>query len=444
MLTEPTRGPGDARKFVLRGVGATLGLFGLLRLPWTEAHVVLPITRLQAGLATSIFGTAAAPVEATLACSGADATALCLGAILAYPAPWSRRLAGAGCGVALIAALNTVRIGTLGRAAASPASFEALHVFVWPAVLTLAIAGYVLVWMRLVDRAPAATPRSVWRFEPSRRFVLLAVALLLLFSALSSFYRESPPVVAAAGLIARVAATTLDVVGVSAYADANVLRTRRGGFLVTGECIATPLIPIYLAALWVYVPTWKRRLLGVLATAPLFIALGIVRLLLVALPDAVASPLFFVHAFYQFLLGAVIVVIAAVWRHGRAAPTHALAGIAAGVVCMGLLGPVYAHVLASPIGPPAADPQGAVTLLPAFQAGLYLALCIAAFVATIWKRLLCGFGVLALTQAASLIAMSAIAGYAGVTAQVRDVRGWAIAGPVLVFALMVNVARPRR
>ena len=43
--------------------------------------------------------------------------ALCMGAILAYPVAWSRRLAGAGLGLALILGLNTVRIGTLGRAA---------------------------------------------------------------------------------------------------------------------------------------------------------------------------------------------------------------------------------------------------------------------------------------------------------------------------------------
>ena len=56
------------------------------------------------------------------------------------------------CGAGLILGLNTLRIATLGRAAASPAWFYALHVYVWPAVLTLAIAGYVLGWMRFADR----------------------------------------------------------------------------------------------------------------------------------------------------------------------------------------------------------------------------------------------------------------------------------------------------
>ncbi len=84
------------------------------------------------------------------------------GAILAYPVQWRTRLAGAACGAALILGLNTLRIGTLGRAAASPAWFNTLHVYVWPAVLTLAIAGYVFAWMRLADRRPAQA-------EPARR-----------------------------------------------------------------------------------------------------------------------------------------------------------------------------------------------------------------------------------------------------------------------------------
>ena len=156
MPTDTARGRTDAVKFALRGVAWSLGFFGLLRLNWTEAHAVLPFTRVQAAVAVGLFGTPALPVEVTLACSGADALALCLGAVLAYPVKWRTRLAGAGGGAALILGLNTLRIGTLGRVAASPAWFNALHVYVWPAVLTLAIAGYVFAWMRLADRRHTA------------------------------------------------------------------------------------------------------------------------------------------------------------------------------------------------------------------------------------------------------------------------------------------------
>ena len=88
MPTDTARGRADAVKFALRGVAWSLGLFGLLRLNWTELHGVLPFTRAQAAVAVGLFGPSALPVEVTLACSGADALALCLGAILAYPVTW--------------------------------------------------------------------------------------------------------------------------------------------------------------------------------------------------------------------------------------------------------------------------------------------------------------------------------------------------------------------
>jgi exosortase/archaeosortase family protein len=463
--TDTAGGRTDAVKFALRGVAWSLGFFGLLRLNWTEAHAVLPFTRAQAAVALGLFGTSALPVEVTLACSGADALALCLGAVLAYPVRWRMRLAGAGAGAGLIVGLNTVRIGTLGLVSASPAWFNALHVYLWPAVLTLAIAGYVFAWMRLADRrqlqdekhrqvqdergaahrAPFPIERPIERPKPTRRFVVLTVAFLLLFSAASPLYLQSASVLALAGFIARAAAVILGAAGVSAHAAANVLWTSRGGFLVTQECISTPLIPVYLAAICAQSMTWRRLILGVLAAAPLFIALGIVRLLVVALPDAVvASPLFLVHAFYQLLLGAVVVFLAAQWRHGgRAAPRYALAGVIVGVLFVRLLGPLYTRIVTLP-GAPLDDPQGAIALLPAFQIGLYLALWVAGFAAAGWRRFLAGLAVLGLTQSAGLLALHALTTHSGLAARVTDVRGWAVAGPLLIVAAVVNVARPRR
>jgi exosortase/archaeosortase family protein len=458
--TDTTGSRTDAVSFALRSVAWGLGLFGLLRLNWIEAHAVLPFTRVQAAAATGLFGPSAIPVEVTLACSGADALALCAGAILGYPAVWRRRLAGAALGAALILALNTLRIGTLGQAAASPAWFNALHVYVWPALLTLAIAGYVFTWMRLADRpAPGAraaagpppvsleTPagRAVARPRLTRRFVVLTVAFLLVFTAASPLYLESANVLALAGFIARAAAAILGVFGVAAHAVGNVLWTPRGGFLVTQECISTPLIPVYLAAVCAHSTTWRRLALGLLAAAPLFVALGIARLLVVALPDVVVSPLFLVHAFYQLLLGAVVVFLAALWRHGgRAAPRHALVGVAAGVLLVCALGPLSTRAIASQAAGTLDDPQGAIAFLPAFQISLYLALWVAAFVAVGWKRFAAGLAVLGLSQAAGLAALHVLASHAGLTAHVRDVRAWAVVGPVLIFAAVIHVARPRR
>ncbi|HXG54580.1 MAG TPA: hypothetical protein VNJ03_04310, partial [Vicinamibacterales bacterium] len=192
-----------------------------------------------------------------------------------------------------------------------------------------------------------------------------------------------------------------------------------------------------------YALTWRRWFIGALATLPLFTALGIARLLVVAIPGA--SPEFLVHAFYQLLAGVVVVFAAALWRHGsRSALGHALVGLAVGILFVYLLGPVYTHVITTRAGGSLDDPQGALALLPAFQAGLYLALWAAAFVAGAWKRVLGGLAVLGLTQTAGLLALHALASYAGLTAHVRDVRGWAVAGPVLIFAAVVNLDRARR
>ena len=276
--------------------------------------------------------------------------------------------------------------------------------------------------------------------------MLLTAAFLVLFVAASPLYLDSAFVLGMAGFIASAAAATLGAAGVSAHATANVLSTPRGGFIVTQECISTPLVPVYLAAVCAYSTTWRRLIVGGLSALPLFIALGIVRLLLVALPDAiVASPLFLVHAFYQLLLAAVVVCLAALWRHGRrTAPGYALSAVVAGVLIVWLVGPLYARAATYAAGAPLDDPQGAVAFLPAFQVGFYLALWIAAFAAAGWRRFVAGLAVLELTQLAGLLVLNGLATHSGLTAHVRDVRGWAIAGPLLVVAAVVNVRRAPR
>ncbi len=450
-----------ARNFALRGVAWSLALFGLIRLSWFETHAVLPLTQLQGWFAASGFGAPALPVQVTLACSGADALALCAAAILAYSALWRVRLAGAVGGTGLILALNTVRIGTLGRAAGSPVWFEALHLYVWPALITLAIAGYVFTWMRYADSRPALAgprPPGVPRVEPesgsrparvSRTFVWLTVAFLAVFTAASPLYLESAGVLALAAFVARAAAFTLQIVGIHAVATDNMLSTARGAFLVTQECISTPLIPVYLAAVLAHAGTWRRRTLGLLALVPLFIALGIGRLLVVALPAAlVGSPLFLIHAFYQLVLAAVLVWLAAIWRHGAGARSSrlALAGITLGGVFVYLLGPLSARAVAWAFaaGAPLEDPQGATAFLPAFQIGLYVALCVAALTALAWRRVVTGLALLGLSQVAVSAALLFAVRHGGFIPGVPAIRAWAVAWPVLLVLAIVAHERPRR
>ena len=443
----------DAGKFGLRGVTYGLALFGLLRLNWIETHALLPFTGAQAAAAAALFGPSASPVTVTLACSGTDALALCVGAVLAYPARWHARLSGVVAGMILIVALNITRIGTLGLATVSAAWFSALHLYIWPGVLTLAITLFVFAWMQVADRQrravdAAAMPRVLApdSENQAKRFSILSVAFLLVFLAASPLYLQSAAVLALAGFIAAAAAAMIETVGVSAHATANVLWTGRGGFLVTQECISTPLVPIYLAAVCTYSKSWRRLVLAGLAAGPIFIGLGIVRLLVVALPEAVlASPLFIVHAFYQLVLAAVLVFVAARWRHGAATVVrHGVIGVIAGGAFFLVLGPIYTRLVIASSGLPLEDPQGAIALLPAFQVGLYLALWVAAFLTIGWRPFVVGLALLAVSQTAGLLILHAAASHSGLMAHVRDIRGWAVVGPLLIVAAVVKGAAPRR
>src|SRR6185369_8515956 len=76
----------------------------------------------------------------------------------------------------------------------------------------------------------------------TRRFALVSAVSLVLFTLASPLYLESARVLALAGVVAHAAAILLRGLGMNATAAAGVLATPRGAFLVTQECIATPLI----------------------------------------------------------------------------------------------------------------------------------------------------------------------------------------------------------
>ncbi|MBA2260631.1 MAG: hypothetical protein H0W18_17220, partial [Acidobacteria bacterium] len=140
--------------------------------------------------------------------------------------------------------------------------------------------------------------------------------------------------------------------------------------------------------------------------------------------------------------------LAAFWRHGAGATAwrRALLGAALGGVCVYLLGPRYTRALTSAFaaGTSIEDPQGAIALLPAFQLGLYVALAVAAFVVLKWRPFVIGLAALGLSQIAVFAALHFMIRHAGFTPHVRDVRAWALAGPLLVVVAMVTYDRPRR
>jgi len=153
------------------------------------------------------------------------------------------------------------------------------------------------------------------------------------------------------------------------------------------------------------------------------------------------SPCFLSLRFYQLALGGVVVVGLALWRHGRRdAAGPAATGLAVGAAFLWIAGGAYSRAIAAMAGMPADDPQGAIQFLPGFQIALYLALWGAGFAATRWIRMVAGLAALVVTQTILLFTLHALA-QSGIAANVRDVRAWAVVGPLLIFLLMQQPAR---
>ena len=241
-----------------------------------------------------------------------------------------------------------------------------------------------------------------------------------------------PGVLALAGFIARAAAATLGVVGISAHAAANVLWTPRGGFLVTQECISTPLIPVYLAAVCAYstdvaaAASWasspRCRSSSAWASCGSWSSPCPMRRGLAALP------------------GARLLSIAP--RRGGRVPRRAVAprrqsgaGPRAGRRHRGRAvrlparpalharGHISGRARRSTIRRERSRSSRRSRSASISRSGSRPSSRVG------WRRFVAGLAVLGLTQTAGLLALHALASHAGLTAHVRDVRGWAVAGP---------------
>ena len=230
--------------------------------------------------------------------------------------------------------------------------------------------------------------------------------------------------------------------GIEATANANMLWTSKGAFEVTQECIATPLVPLYFAAVMTYCTQWRWRALAFAAAVPLFVGLGIARLLVMALPAAlIGSPLFLIHAFYQLLLAALVVFAAAAWRRGAArgeSPRSA--------VCV-------ERLLASCSVPPtprcrrcsrsrflSTTRRVRWPRCRHFRSGCTSRSPIATMTVFDWRGFITGLGGLVAVQAAAFCALVAVSRYSDLTPQIRDVRAWAIAAPLAIVVIGLVLA----
>ena len=353
MTTDPQTRPPDpppssgVLRFALTAGAWCIGLFGLMRLGWVERQILLPFAQLQERVADQLTGVQTDAVYVDASCSGGDAMALCLGAVLAFPATWSARLRGAGVGLLVIAAFNIVRIGNLSLLGDNLPLLDLLHVYIWPAILIVVAVAYVYAWMRR-QMGPAASgagpdPGVAWQ-GPARRFLLLTVVGTVAYFAAAGWVYESALLHTLGVWVAMTGAGILATLGVSATASGNIVTTTHGAFIVTQECIATPLIPVYVAgALAVPFARWQR--VAALGAAPaIFFLLGVARLLVLALPTTlIASHTVAIHAFSQVLVAGLLVAGLAMLSArsvGRQNPARrAVGAIGVGIVAALAAGP---------------------------------------------------------------------------------------------------------
>ena len=452
----PNAAPGSTR-FVLTLGTYFVGLFGLMRLDWVENNLLTPLAQIQQQVADQLTGAHTDLLVFNASCSGGDPMALCAGAVLAYPAAWGSRLRGAALGLLAIVLLNVVRIGNLSLVASDKDLFYLLHIYVWPGILILATACYVFAWMNRQGRTTpdggnAGGTGGIVLGGAARRFLLLAAMLVVVYFATAPFFYESAFVDVVAHWIAATGGAILTAGGTATTISGPVIRTAHGGFRVTQECIFTPLIPLYIAGmLCAPLAPWRRGL-ALAATPVVFFALGVSRLLVLAVPAAViGSYSIAVHAFSQTLVALILVSVAAVYAAGptagtRAAATRALMalgiGIAAALAGAPLWGAVFGNAaaglqsLVGHTGHAFVDDQGAWILVPAFQLGLFTALWAALAGRSGWRRALLGLGALAVTQAMLTIPVGELAHHYGFDPHAGLIRGWALAAPVVLIWLL--------
>lgn len=436
---------GDSLALPLRFVGLmaawTLALLAVIRLPWIENSAIQALIYFQRTLAEWYGATATSAVVVNRSCSGADQIALCVGVTLAYPVVWSRRLVGAAGGLTLVLVLNTLRIGTLLTTARVPGLFDALHLYVWPAVLMVAVLLYALAWIRWAD------DRTQRRSSTLSRFGALASLFLLAYAALVPWMFSSVLVQRAEVWTARTGAMLLSFAG-TVSSRGSMLVTSRGAFLVTQECLLTPLIPLYLAAAVAWPQRRSRQMAALAAALPLFFALGVLRLLVLAAPPSLLeAPIVVVHGFFQLVLGVLLICTAAVYGSsaaGRPSARATVVSLAAAVGAAVAIAPWWNPVVTTgarmllgatphvlPVLQPPGDAQGALVLLPVYQIALMTGLWLA--LARAGPARYCGaLASLFVAQILTLIAVGEFEAHAGIRIHAIAVRSWAIVAPGLV------------
>lgn len=149
-------------------------LFGFELTPWAQQWFVIPWTDTLATISADLvkrFDPAviadgnvlqsarngfAVAIEA--GCNGIEASIVLVAAMLAFPAPWKRKLLGLAVGVVAVQGLNIVRVISLFYLGQWRLDvFEFAHLYVWQALIMLDVLIVWLLWVRTLPRAAPVT-----------------------------------------------------------------------------------------------------------------------------------------------------------------------------------------------------------------------------------------------------------------------------------------------
>jgi exosortase H (IPTLxxWG-CTERM-specific) len=148
-------------------------LFGAELTPWAQDWFVVPWTNTLAAISARLVtlfdpGVVAAgkilqskasgfAVSIEAGCNGVEATIVLVAAILAFPAPWKRKLLGLAVGIVAVQALNVVRVISLFYLGQwNLEVFEWAHLYVWQALIMLDVLIVWLIWVRTLPAGRAA------------------------------------------------------------------------------------------------------------------------------------------------------------------------------------------------------------------------------------------------------------------------------------------------
>jgi exosortase H (IPTLxxWG-CTERM-specific) len=160
-------------RFFLVFVALQVLLFGLELTPWVRHWFVVPWTDTLAAISADLVkffdpeviadgnvlrsarnGFAVA-IEA--GCNGVEASIVLVAAMLAFPAPWQRKLLGLAVGILAVQGLNIIRVISLFYLGQWNLNvFEFAHRYVWQALIMLDVLIVWLLWVRTLPRATGA------------------------------------------------------------------------------------------------------------------------------------------------------------------------------------------------------------------------------------------------------------------------------------------------